>query len=193
MPQANYNTIDDRILNREQENGAARELREKRMKTKEEENEEQQGDRQPQGLRQRIMAARRALDIKQKAKEKIEEKVMAPAKQGTNWLLRWAWVTLIPSWGLTLIYINLHVFLKMVFGEKLFCKLGQEWIPKKIQAVGGEAGAMGGKAIGIVEIMGLLILDLVLFFVIIAILAILVWVADNIILKGMIWVWDLTN
>ena len=192
MAQANYNTIDDRILNRGQEGEAAGKLREEKMK-KEEEGGKQEDIGGQRSLRERVMTAKKALNIKEKAKEKMNEKVMMPAKQGTNWLLRWAWATLIPSWGLSLIYINLHVFLKIVFGEKLFCKLGQEWIPKKIQAVGGEAGKIGGKTIGIAEIMLLVLLDLIAFFIIFAILAILVWLADNIVLKGMIWAWEIVN
>ena len=159
----------------------------------ESEAQEEQGADQPKSLREKVMAARRAMDIKQRAKDKIQEKVVAPVKTGTNNALRWAWMTLIPSFGLSLIYINLHVFLKMVFGEKLFCKLGDEWIPKPIKDAGGDAGKMGGKAIGIVEVMGLLMLDLAVFFIVFAVLAILVWIADNIVLQGMIWVWNLIN
>ena len=135
---------------------------------------------EPKSLRQTVVAARRAMDVKQRAKDKIEEKVMVPARMGTNYALRWAWLTLIPSFGLSLIYVNLHVFLKMVFGEKLFCKLGDEWIPKKVQAVGGDAGKMGGKAIGIVEVMGLVAMDLLLIFLIIFFIAIFFAIVDSI-------------
>ncbi|NCO80088.1 hypothetical protein GW884_02250 [Candidatus Falkowbacteria bacterium] len=108
----------------------------------------------------------------------MEEKVAAPAKQGTNWLLRWAWTSLVvPSWGLSLIYINIHVFLRFVLGDKLFCKLGQEWLPKQISSVSGAPGEMAGKTIGIVEVMVLLILDLIAFFIVLAILALLVMIA----------------
>jgi len=150
---------------------------EKRGKDKGTERESEAGS-EKKTLRQSVIAARQAMDIKARAKEKIEEKVMMPARQGTNWLLRWAWATLIPSFGLTLIYINMHVFLKAVLGEKLFCKLGDEWIPKQVQAVGGEAGKMGGRAIGIVEVMGLLLLDLVALFLILGLLTLFIILAD---------------
>jgi len=130
------------------------------------EDKERQEDAEPRSIRQRLAAARQAMDLKAKAKKKIEEKVAAPARAGTNKALRWAWLTLIPSFGLSLIYINIHVFLRFVFGEKLFCKLGEEWIPKQISAVGGEAGKRAGKSIGIVEVMGLLMLDLLVLFLI---------------------------
>jgi len=142
------------------------------------EDEERQAGSEPKSLRQRIQAARQAMDLKQKAKDKIAEKVTAPAKLGTSRALQWAWFTLIPSFGLTLLYINLHVFLKSVFGEKLFCKLGEEWIPKQVSAVGGEAGKSAGKIIGIIEVIVLLFLDSMVLLIIFSVLGILVMIAD---------------
>ena len=106
-------------------------------------------------FRKRVMAARQA---KERAKKKIEEKITAPAKAGTSWLLKAAWLNLIDSFGLTLIYINMHVFLRHVFPDA-FCKLGEEWKPKMVG--GHSATNVAGTAFGIVEIMGLLILDLI--------------------------------
>ena len=200
---AQADTINDRLLGQNtlsgpaQEQLAGRKLREDKVGGTDEGEGGTKAD-EPKSLREQVMAARRAMDIKQRAKDKIEEKITAPARMGTNYVLRWAWITLIPSWGVSLIYINLHVFLKMVFGEKLFCKLGEEWIPKKIQAVGGEAGKMGGKAIGIVEVMGLLFLDLVVGFVALSILGLVVmimtWLGKG--FWGKLWsvfegIWDL--
>jgi len=118
------------------------------------------------------------MDLKQKAKDKLEEKVTAPARAATSKLLQQAWINLIDSFGLTLIYINLHVFLRFVLGEKLFCKLGQEWVPKQISSVSGAPGEMAGKTIGIVEVMGLLLLDLIILFIIIMILSFIILLAD---------------
>lgn len=122
-------------------------------------------------FRERVMAARQAMDLKERAKKKIEEKIMAPAKQGINWLLRWAWGTLIPSFGLTLIYINMHIFLRQVFPDA-FCKLGEEWMPKMTL---GENSAknVAGTAFGLAEIIGLLLLDLVAIFIIMGVLALI--------------------
>ena len=117
------------------------------------------------------------MDLKQKAKDKLEAKVAAPAKAVTNRALQWAWKALIPSWGLSLIYINIHVFLRMVVGEKLFCKLGEEWIPKQISGVSGEASKSTSKSIGMIEVMGLVFLDLMAFFIILAALGLLVMIA----------------
>ena len=155
-----------------QEGLAGRNLREEQNMAKD--GKEEIGDEgEPQSLRQKLAQARQAMDLKEKAKKAIESKITLPASQATKNVLRWAWLSLIPSWGLSLIYINLHVFLRWVLGEKLFCKLGEEWIPKEIQAVGGDVGKTGAKAIGIIEVIGLLIIDLLLFFVIIGLLDLL--------------------
>lgn len=168
--------IDDRLLAGntlapEQEGDAAEELKNRRGSRAEEEN-------QGGGLRERAMRAKQAMNLKDQAKKKLEEKVTAPARAGTSSALRWAWYTLIPSFGLSLIYINIHVFLRMVFGEKLFCKLGEEWIPREISAVGGEAGKSLSKSIGIIEAMGVLMLDLFAFFILLGVSAFLVMVVD---------------
>lgn len=175
--------IDERLMGNtlrpEQEPGAARELKGRRSGGGDEEGE----TGKPRSLRQRVQAARQTLDLKARAKKKIEEKITAPAKIGTSKLLQQAWINLIDSFGLTLIWINIHVFLRLVLGEKLFCKLGEEWIPKQISGAGGEAGKMANKSIGIVEVMGLAFLDLIVFFAIIGVIALLVWLADNLFLK----------
>ena len=129
-------------------------------------------------LRQRVQAARRAMDIKQRAKDKLEAKVAAPARAATSKLLQQAWINLIDSFGLTLIYINIHVFLRFVLGEKLFCKLGQEWVPKQISSVSGAPGEMAGKTIGIAEVMALLILDLIAFFIILGALGLIAMIVS---------------
>jgi hypothetical protein len=118
-------------------------------------------------FRERVMRARQALNLK----NKMEEKVAAPAKAGTSKLLANAWRVLIPSWGLSFIWINIHVFLKSVFGEKLFCKLGDEWMPKQVQAAGGEAGKMAGKGVRTVELIVWLFINTILFCVIIFIVS----------------------
>ncbi|MEK7202765.1 MAG: hypothetical protein AAB653_00400 [Patescibacteria group bacterium] len=149
----------------EQENDVARELREK--KNNKEEASEKEGS-----LRERMTRARQALDLKERAKKKLEEKVMAPAKAGTNELLKQAWLNLINSFGLTLIWINIHVFLRWVLGDKLFCKLGEEWLPKQIsQVVGKKDEKMSGQAIRLVEVMALILLDLLVLICLIIIVA----------------------
>lgn len=164
--------LDSRILNPEQENQAAGDLREKKK------GGEEPGEAGEPSLRERVMAAKKALNLKEQAQKKIEATVTAPAKQGTSWLLKMSWLNLIDSFGLTLIYINIHVFLKWVLGEKLFCKLGEEWLPKQIKEAGGEAGNTAGRGIGLVEVMVLLVLDLIVLCAIGVVLALIVMIVD---------------
>jgi len=128
------------------------------------------------GLRDRVSQLKEKANFKKRAQKKIEEKVTDSVKQGTNRLLKNAWLHLIDSFGLTLIYINMHVFLRWVFPD-LFCKLGEEWMPK-IVAGKSSAKNVGGTAFGIVEVIGLLILDLIALTIIASVLTLLVMIVD---------------
>lgn len=171
--------VDDILLNNPnlagpaQEKYAEREMRKKKAGAAD---NADGGAEQPRTLREKVIAARRAMDLKQRAKDKLKEKVMDPAKMGTNRALKWAWTVLIPSLGLSLIYINTHVFLRWIF-PSAFCKLGEEWVPKQIT---GEHSSknVAGTAFGIVEMMGLLFLDLLVLFIIFGALAIIYLLID---------------
>jgi hypothetical protein len=176
---ARNENIDERLLagntlGTEEENDAARELRERKKGGENEEEESAGGE--AKSLREKVMEARQALDIK----EKLEKTVAAPIKSGSGWILRWAW-GLTASWvGFIpgLLIINLYVFLRLVFGEKLFCKLGEEWIPKQVSQAAGGIGNMASKKIGIVEVAGLVLLDLLLVVIIIFIIGIILLIFD---------------
>jgi hypothetical protein len=71
----------------------------------------------------------------------------------------------------------MHVFLRFVLPD-LFCKLGEEWVPKQAKALTGEAGGLAGKGIGILEIIALVMIDLILLFLIILVVVFLVILAD---------------
>ena len=47
-------------------------------------------------------------------------------KLTTGWGLRWSWYALIPSWGLSLIVLNLFAFLGLIF-HGAFPRVGEEW------------------------------------------------------------------
>lgn len=110
-------------------------------------------------------------------------------------MLRQSWLHLIDSWGLTLIWINIHVFLRQILGEKLFCDLGEEWkdmIPaagapevKGVKDAGGDQSGVveeATKATGLIEKMGCGCLDLGCLFTFLAIaclIAMIVGVIDN--------------
>jgi hypothetical protein len=99
--------------------------------------------------------------------EQATELAAAPIQQATSKMLQQAWLNLIDSWGTTLVWINVHWILNMVMGDKFFCDLGKEWLPKA--GKGGNEGS--GQAmesilglplsgLGYVEKMSVIILDL---------------------------------
>ena len=112
----------------------------------------------------------------QKKAQKNPDNASKAANLATTNMLRLSWLNLIDSFGLTLIYINLHVFLHWVLGDKFFCKLGDEWIPKEIKKAGGESAKAAGKAFGIMDVMLLILLDVIIGALIFGILAIIVMI-----------------
>jgi cell division protein FtsL len=126
-------------------------------------------------LRQKVATARLAKEAaKEKVKEKVEERVMAPARTGTTWTLREAWIYLIPSWGLTFIWIDIHVFLHMIF-PRIFGELGSEWTPKQLKAVVGEKGReITAKSFGIIEKIIFVFCNVILFFIIMGLVSLFV-------------------
>jgi hypothetical protein len=199
MKENNY-TIDEGIDERLMAAQRAGELREEKKKAGEEgdggiDNEKRNQEPEEQGdIRQSKLAAlKEKANIKRRLKEKVNESVINPAKMATANGLRWAWLTLIPSWGLSIIYINMHVFLRFVLPD-LFCKLGEEWVPKQAKALTGEAGGLAGKGIGILEIIALVIIDLILLILLLIILTIIVWISESLVFKILatgekVWGW----
>jgi hypothetical protein len=195
----NNNTINEGIDERLMAAQRAGKLREEKKKAGEEgdsETSNQYRNQEPEDqgdIRQSKLAAlKERANIKRRLKEKINEKVINPAKMATANGLRWAWLTLIPSWGLSIIYINMHVFLRFVFPD-LFCKLGDEWIPK-IVSNKSTAKNVAGTAFGIVEIIALVIIDLVLLILLLIILTIIVWISESLVFKILatgekVWGW----
>lgn len=110
-------------------------------------------------------------------------------RRSTSKLLQQSWLNLIDSFGLTLIWINIHVFLKTVLGEKLFCKLGEEWLPEgtagAIDSVGGEKLKKAKSMVGLVEVMGLLLLDFLVILILFA-----AFVIIRIIIGVMTYEWE---
>jgi len=80
---------------------------------------------------------------------------------------------------LALAYINIHVFGHSVFGEKIFCALGEEWIPANMRTgMSAKEFKKAAKMMGLVEIIVLCFLDLLALFALLGILAILVEIAS---------------
>src|SRR5680860_1764773 len=150
------------------------------------ENNEESPAGEPTSLREAVIAEKRKQEQEKQGKSSsLKQKATAPMRKGTSELLRLAWINLIPSFGLTLIWINIHAFLSLVIGKDVFCRLGDEWLTggisggaKSVNAiVGGQSGRItiknGSGCANIGESMVLAILDLVLLVVIIAIVAVI--------------------
>ena len=141
-------------------------------------------------LRQRLAQKRKLRDA---ARAQVEKTKTSPMQQGTGILLKASWTNLIDSFGLTLIYINMHVFLRWVF-PSMFCKLGDEWMPKQVSIVDAEANKAAGvsRFLGIAEIMGLLLLDLLAIFLLIIAISSIMMIID--IVYGVIgWLFEWFN
>jgi hypothetical protein len=180
--------LDSRLLNRDtvgvEEEGrvAGRLRRDKRKRIGAEEqlsSEDEQA--QPQTLRQQLMQAKRDGGknvVKNKVRRKAEEKVFSPARSGTSRALRWAWRLLIPSWGLTLIYIDIHALMHFVVPD-VFCDLGEEWSDGIVGIAGKEGeGAGVSETAKIVEKMLFIFVNAAAFFIIFLMLGMLALLAQ---------------
>jgi hypothetical protein len=96
----------------------------------------------------------------------------APARLGTDTLLQQSWFNLIDSFGLTLIWINIHAFLHRVFGDEFFGPLGSEWVPKAGRNSRQTVRAFTS-TVGIFEAGAVFALDLLALFLILAVLTLI--------------------
>ena len=104
-------------------------------------------------------------------------------KMVTGQMLKTWWSNLIPSWGGTLPLLNLQAFVGFIEGHKFFCKLGEEW----------KAPGIFKKAIGWLEVVAMLLLDLLLLLLILAALSFLIFIINVMThpLENMKILWDL--
>lgn len=164
---------------------AGRQLREEQNKDRMERDKGEEKGKEPKNGNEnkgdRVSQLKERAKLKKETEEKKEE-VATPATQATSGLLRQAWIHLLDTWGATLLYIDLHVFLQKVLGEKLFCRLGGEWFPK--------AGKATKEKIGLAESMGCCLLNLVFFYIIIVILTMIFLMLD-IIKNPLSYVWEM--
>ena len=147
-------------MNRSTVSGAAEEaraagaLRENRVQDRLAADAPEQDD-EPQGdtLEQMGSIARLAKDASGDAGGSAAAGALAVgATQGTAKLLKSAWINLLDTFGLTLIYINIHVLARKILGGKIFCALGEEWVPGNQRLAG---------TLGLVEKLVLIFLDVV--------------------------------
>lgn len=99
-------------------------------------------------LRQRVLVRQKV--AKAKAESEASRASTNPMRRATDKMLQFAWTNLIDSFGLTLIWIDIHVFLNNVLGPKVFCDLGDEWIPAEAKKVIGNSDH-GDKSLALAE------------------------------------------
>jgi len=204
--------LDSELLNRrhEKKNGR-KESADRAGALKEKKREKQVPSGSPIKSLREMVKGKRAEKNKKEGGSDSDSAAPSSMRKGTSKLLQEAWINLISSWGLTLIWINIHVFLGTVFGNKFFVKLGGEWVDgnEAVQVgkiAAGAAGQKGDKALdkvkkaeqtaGKFEGMGLACLDLgclLLTIFILANLAFLLGIITNpfgTVIQGAIYVWD---
>ncbi len=120
-------------------------------------------------LREQVVQSRREEAAQEAEKDQKDVAAAAnPARLATDNLLKSAWLNLITSFGLTLLYINAHVLLRRVFGPKFFSDLGEEWVPPQAKKAGGMAVKEASGLLRIAEKAGCALLNLLVIFLIIA-------------------------
>jgi hypothetical protein len=139
-------------------------------------------------LNQGKFAAAQAVGEQEESEEAEESETLTEGAAGTGAtinpltsLLQKAVVSMVTPWApLALIWINIHVFGHSVLGEKVFCELGEEWVPANMRtAINSPAFKNKVKSIGLLEKSGLFLLDLAAFFALLALVGLLLALANE--------------
>lgn len=124
------------------EGSASEKENEQSKKLKEEKNKDKKKSKDKKGG-----LGGRLEDAKKKA-AMIEGK--GSPKEMSEAFLKGAWKQAIPSFTFSVFYVYVHVFLRLIFPKK-FCKLGHEWVPRKIKRSSPERAESIGNRIGVAE------------------------------------------
>lgn len=138
-------------------------------------------EEEPTSLRQAVIQGKKRKEAQIKKEKVVMVSKSTPMRQKTSALLRVSWLNLIDSFGLTLIWINIHVFLGMVIGNNFFCKLGEEWTDRpglNSKVASNGAAGQAKKSVGTLERIGFGCLNSGCLLLIIAVLAVLAVVVD---------------
>ncbi len=114
---------------------------------------------------------RGSISEKREGEGKLKQLAMAPSRQGTGTLLKASWLNLIDSFLLTWFYIAFHFIAAYLtpFSD-LFCRFGEEWLPKEVTSKTGKLGKTASKTLELVEIIGCFFIGLLIFTLIFLIL-----------------------
>lgn len=177
-----------RIKTEEQETEAGKEIKRNkrgdqasRRKESQKEARQQKEEGDGRSLRQELLRRKQVGNEESRVKKKAKSSASYPVRKGTKMALRWSWISLLItgglSAGLSLLYLNFHLFCRNIM-PSIFCKFGEEWTPRQTQQQGATAFKMGKKSLGILEIITLLILDALLVAGIIIIVSIMVIIIE---------------
>jgi hypothetical protein len=174
--------VDEKLMARtvlrgaDEQRAAEHELIAQRSRTADEEVEDDfGGENEEEDVNQQIAQAR---NLKGSSVDAAGGTAVSAAI-GTSLLLKNAWLNIIDSFGLTLIYINLHVFGNSVFGKKIFCDLGEEWIPSSARSkLGSETVKNKIKAFGLLEKILLILADLIVLIILLALVTFIIWIVN---------------
>lgn len=90
---------------------------------------------------------------------------------GSSKLLQAAWRNIIATWGASFLYVYVHLFLRNVFGGKMFAPLGSEWFDKPGNPMAARDRL--GQKLHLPEMMLVLLVSLILFFAVISFFSII--------------------
>jgi hypothetical protein len=170
--------IDEQLINQNTESSEAENAGEFRASRRGEMQE--QGEEDRASLRERIQQ-KRVEETKNFKAEQEDDSVSStpinPILKATDEALKFAWENFITSFGLTLIWIDIHVFLNKVFGPSVFRAPGEEWIPDNLKKIAGKS-KQASSLLRIVEGSGIGCLNLGCLFLILFLFTIISIIAS---------------
>ena len=140
-------------------------------------------------MKEAKVASKKQAAKKTNVKEKAEMRATMPARRATSWLLRLAWLNAWATFGLTLIYVDLHILGGLVMGKKFFVNIGEEWTPEYVRKGSGELGKTSSMMLGIAE-GGLLFMMHVVFFLVLLLSLLMVYLVVDIYLHTLDFLWS---
>ncbi len=133
-------------------------------------------------LRTKMAQARQLAAAVRAAPEAAREAAKQAVKNFTAQALKFSWLNLIDSFGLTYFYILFHFVVAYILGVESFCRFGEEWSPPGA----GEAAKKFARSFGfeIFEIIAMILVGIliatIIFLILTAIVAVISAVASPI-------------
>lgn len=116
-------------------------------------------------------------------------------KEFAKSVLRKSWYGAFTGIGFIVLVLvaNLIVFLRWVFGPDKFPRLGEEWDSLPLQQATGGAGSVASRGLGVVEVMGLLLIDAAVITLAVLLLTLLVIIITFLSKSWLGQIWALTR